>query len=88
MRNPATSRRFPLRPLTICTPTGEREPHLVAHPTLRRVAVEPLHERAAVRVPELVRDHVRRQAALHQERGVRVPQLVELVWLLVGMLSR
>ena len=40
--------------------------------------VEPLNQRAAVCVPELVRDHMRRQAALHQQRRARVAQLVEL----------
>ena len=64
--------------LPICTPTGEREPHLVAHPALRRVPVEPLNERAAVRMPELVGDYVRRQSALHQQRRARVAELVEL----------
>jgi hypothetical protein len=42
------------------------------------VAVEALDERAAVGVTELVRDDVRRQAALHQHRRTGVAKLVQL----------
>jgi hypothetical protein len=64
-RNTAISRHFDRPLLPICTPTGEREPHLIAHPALRGMPVEPLNERAAIRMPELVGDYVRRQSALH-----------------------
>ena len=60
MRNPGVSRGFVRSLLPICTPTGEREPHLFAHSALRGVPVEPLNERAAVGMPELVGDYVRR----------------------------
>jgi hypothetical protein len=40
---------------------------LVAHPAFCEVTVEPLDERAAVGVAELIRDDMRWQAALHQQ---------------------
>ena len=60
LRQPSISRRFVTSLLPIRTPSGEREANLVAHPALRRVPVEPLNERAAVRMPELVGDYMRR----------------------------
>src|SRR5215218_1939743 len=78
VQNAPISRRFVTPLLPICAPTGEREPHLVAHPALRGVPVEPLNERAAVRMPELVGDYMRRQSALHEQRRARVAELVEL----------
>lgn len=62
MRNRLISRQFVTPLLPICSPAGEREPRKVTYAALGWVAVERYNERTAVRVPELVGDHVSQQA--------------------------
>jgi hypothetical protein len=64
LRNLAVCRHVSVRLLLFCSPSLEREPDLIAHSALGRVAVQALEETATVGVAELVRDEVRRESAL------------------------
>ena len=59
-------------------PSREREAQPLSHSALRRMAVQALHELAAVRMTVPVCHHVRRQATLHQKCRAGVTRLVEL----------